>query len=112
MSRPCLAQLPRHLRLLSPPNQPTPSIITNQLIPFFWYGWTVDKDVFWIVPILGLLPFGFGVMGIMAGVQTYFIDSGGMYAASAMAGLTVIRCLFAAFLPLVGPPMYTKLGLG
>lgn len=81
-------------------------------ISFFWYGWTVYFKVFWIVPILGLMPFGFGVMGIMAGVQTYFIDSGGMYAASAMAGLTVCRCLFAAFLPLAGPSLYRSLGLG
>lgn len=81
-------------------------------ISFFWYGWSAEKKTHWIVPILGLLPFGFGTMGIFAAIQTYFIDAAGVYAASAMAGLTAIRCLFAAFLPLAGPKMYASLGLG
>ena len=81
-------------------------------ISFFWYGWSADKKTHWIVPILGLLPFGFGTMGIFAAIQTYFIDAAGVYAASAMAGLTAVRCIFAAFLPLAGPPMFAKLGLG
>lgn len=81
-------------------------------ISFFWYGWSAEKHVHWIVPILGLLPFGFGTMGIFAAIQTYFIDAAGQYAASAMAGLTAVRCLFAAFLPLAGPYMYASLGLG
>ena len=81
-------------------------------ISFFWYGWAADKHAHWIVPILGMLPFGFGTMGIFAAIQTYFIDASGQYAASAMAGLTAVRCLFAAFLPLAGPYMYASLGLG
>jgi multidrug resistance protein len=81
-------------------------------ISFFWYGWTAEKKTHWIVPILGMLPFGFGTMGIFAMIQTYFIDAAGVYAASAMAGLTAVRCIFAAFLPLAGPPMFSKLGLG
>lgn len=32
-------------------------------ITFFWYGWAVDQHVHWIVPIIGLFPFGFGMMG-------------------------------------------------
>lgn len=78
----------------------------------FWYGWTAEYGVFWIVPILGLIPFGFGLMGIMIPVQTYFIDVGGPFAASAMAGLTAFRCLFGALLPLAGPRMFEVLGLG
>ncbi|KAJ9292879.1 hypothetical protein DTO271G3_8326 [Paecilomyces variotii] len=81
-------------------------------ISFFWYGWSADKHVHWIVPIIGLLPFGFGMMGIYAPIQTYFIDVSGQYAASAVAGLTAMRCLFGAFLPLAGPSMYDRLGLG
>jgi multidrug resistance protein len=81
-------------------------------ISFFWYGWSADKHAHWIVPILGLLPFGFGTIGIFTAVQTYFIDASGQYAASAMAGLTATRCLFAGLLPLAGPYMYASLGLG
>ncbi|PYH99774.1 hypothetical protein BO71DRAFT_394010 [Aspergillus ellipticus CBS 707.79] len=51
-------------------------------ISFLWYGWAADKHVHWIVPIIGLMPFGFGMMGIFAPIQTYFIDACGPYAAS------------------------------
>lgn len=81
-------------------------------ISFFWYGWSADKQVHWIVPIIGLAPFGFGMIGIFAPIQTYFIDVSGPYAASAIAGLVTVRCLFGAFLPLAGPSMYSALGLG
>ncbi|OSS45792.1 hypothetical protein B5807_09675 [Epicoccum nigrum] len=84
------------------------------LIPvsFFWYGWTAYYKVHWIVPIISLVPFGFGVMGIFAPLQTYMIDCFPQYAASAIAGMTCLRCLFGAMLPLAGPSMYKTLGLG
>lgn len=81
-------------------------------ITFFWYGWTADKGVHWIVPIIGLIPFGFGMMGIFIPIQTYTIDSFPTFAASGIAALTVSRSLFGAFLPLAGPSMYASLGLG
>ncbi|KAH6716781.1 major facilitator superfamily domain-containing protein [Leptodontidium sp. 2 PMI_412] len=81
-------------------------------ITFFWYGWSADKGVHWIVPIIGLIPFGFGMMGIFIPIQTYTIDSFPTFAASGIAALTVSRSLFGAFLPLAGPSMYTALGLG
>jgi MFS family permease len=81
-------------------------------ISFFWYGWAADKHVHWIVPIIGLFPFALGMIGIFLPIQTYFIDVGGKYAASSVAGLTALRCLFGAFLPLAGPAMYSSLGLG
>ncbi|KAL3488221.1 major facilitator superfamily domain-containing protein [Aspergillus germanicus] len=82
-------------------------------ISFFWYGWSAHYTTQWIVPIIGLAPFGFGMIGIFAPIQTYFIDvSGKSAAASAIAGLVAVRCLFGAFLPLAGPRMYEALGLG
>lgn len=81
-------------------------------ISFFWYGWATEKKAHWIVPIIGLLPFGFGMMGIFAPIQTYLIDAFPQYAASAVAGLTALRCLFGAVLPLGAPAMYENLGLG
>jgi MFS family permease len=66
----------------------------------------------WIVPIIGLIPFGFGMMGIFIPIQTYVIDSFPLFAASGIAALTVSRSLFGAFLPLAGPAMYESLGYG
>lgn len=81
-------------------------------VTFFWYGWAAKYQVFWIVPILGLVPFGFGMIGIFMPIQTYIIDSFPEFAASAIAALTTSRSLLGALLPLAAPSMYAKLGLG
>lgn len=31
----------------------------------FWYGWTVEKNVHWIVPMIATTFFAFGLMGVM-----------------------------------------------
>ncbi|KJR83439.1 MFS multidrug transporter [Sporothrix schenckii 1099-18] len=81
-------------------------------ITFFWYGWSADKQVHWIVPVLGLFPYGFAVIGVWQPSQAYVIDAYGHYAASATAAFTVFRSVVAAFLPLAGPTMYATLGVG
>jgi multidrug resistance protein len=89
-------------------------IVFASLLPisFFWYGWSVDKNVHWIVPIIGMLPYGIGLMGVFLPVQTYIIDSYQEYAASANASLTTVRSLVGAVLPLAGPQLFKALGLG
>lgn len=81
-------------------------------ISFFWYGWSVNASTHWIVPIIGLFPFGFGNVGIFGTLQTYVIDAYPMYAASGIAAITTCRSFFGAFLPLGGPYMYDALGYG
>ncbi|KAH7017677.1 putative MFS multidrug transporter [Ilyonectria destructans] len=81
-------------------------------ITFFWYGWAADKAVHWIVPVIGLIPFGLGVVGIWLPIQAYLIDAYSQYAASALAAFSVLRSVVAAFLPLAGPQMYASLGVG
>jgi len=91
-------------------------------VTFFWYGWSAEKGVHvsliimspsrrklinfkWIVTVIGLIPFGFGMLGIFVPIQTYTIDPFPTFAASGVAALTVSRSLFGAFLPLAGPSM-------
>ena len=81
-------------------------------ISFFWYGWSTKAHAHWIVPIIGLFPFGAGTIGIMFPIQMYLIDAFPRHAASAVAALTAARCLFGAVLPLAAPSMYDNLGLG
>ena len=81
-------------------------------ISFFWYGWSADKKAHWLVPIIGMVPFSFGMIGIFLPIQTYLIDCFTTYAASAIAALTASRSLVGALLPLAGGPMYKSLGLG
>ncbi|KAL2785519.1 major facilitator superfamily domain-containing protein [Aspergillus keveii] len=89
-------------------------IIFSSILPisFFWYGWSVEKEVHWIVPIIGMFPFGVAMMGVYMPIQTYVIDCYPKYAASANATLTATRSLVGALLPLAGPAMFSDLGLG
>ncbi|KAI1475591.1 MFS general substrate transporter [Daldinia eschscholtzii] len=71
-------------------------------LAFFWYGWSAQVKTHWIVPILGLFPLGFGVIGVFMPTQAYIIDAYPSYAASGIAAFTVLRSVIAAFLPLLG----------
>lgn len=81
-------------------------------ITFFWYGWSADQHTNWIVPVIGLAPFGAGIIGVWLPIQTYIVDAYPQYAASGLAAFAVLRSTVAAFLPLAGPQMYAKLGVG
>ncbi|RAH57950.1 MFS multidrug transporter [Aspergillus piperis CBS 112811] len=81
-------------------------------ISFFWYGWSAKYEVQWIVPIIGMAPFGIGMLGVYMPIQTYVIDCYPAYAASANAALTATRSLVGAVLPLAGPKLFSSLGLG
>ncbi|KAG4221309.1 hypothetical protein PC116_g30215 [Phytophthora cactorum] len=81
-------------------------------IGLFIYGWTTNFGVHWIVPMLGVLIFAAGLMGVMSCVQNYLLDTYIQYAASVTAAMTVLRSLMGALLPLGGLDMYNALGLG
>ena len=81
-------------------------------IGLFIYGWATDKHVHWIVPLIGTVLVGGGVMGCMIPTSTYLIDAFQLYAASAIAANAMVRSLLGAVLPLGGLNLYNKLGLG
>ena len=99
-------------------------------IGLFLYGWTADKKVHWIVPIIGSGFVGAGMFAVFVSslvsrwgrdgltnceqmpTQTYLVDAFTVYAASVSAASTVFRSLFGALLPLAGNSMYDALGLG
>lgn len=76
------------------------------------YGWTTDKHVHWIVPMIGTGITGFGMIGLVMCIQTYLIDAFMVYAASATAANAVLRSVLGALLPLCALDMYDSLGLG
>ncbi|KAH6665542.1 major facilitator superfamily domain-containing protein [Halenospora varia] len=84
------------------------------LIPIglFIYGWTAEKKVMWIAPIIGTAFVGAGMMATFIPTQAYLVDAFPLYSASAVAANTVLRSVAGAFLPLAGPRMYATLGLG
>ncbi|KAJ5551253.1 major facilitator superfamily domain-containing protein [Penicillium sp. DV-2018c] len=89
-------------------------IYLSPLLPiaFFWYGWSSEKGISWVVPVLGLVIFGIGFECIWLPTQAHIVDAYSQHAASALAALSVMRSVVAAFLPLAGPRMYQKLGIG
>ena len=91
-----------------------PLVPGSALIPIglFWYGWSAEAHVHWIMPIIGTAWVGLGLIATFMCIQTYMIDCFTIYAASAIAANTVLRSLMGAFLPLAGPDMYDALGLG
>jgi hypothetical protein len=83
------------------------------LIGIFWYGWSADRDVHWILPIFGTVFIGMGALVLSSSAQLYMMDMfGPQDAASALAALTLLRNASGAFLPLAAEPLYKRLGLG
>ncbi|KAF3761189.1 MFS general substrate transporter [Cryphonectria parasitica EP155] len=76
------------------------------------YGWTADKHVHWIVPMIGNGIMGCGMMGVFMCCQTYLVDAFTQHAASATAANAVLRSTLGAVLPLCGLQLYDALGLG
>lgn len=64
------------------------------------------------MPIIGSALVGLGTVAVVMPVQAYLIDAFPLHAASVSAANTIFRSLLGAFLPLVGPRMYTTLGQG
>ncbi|KUM64156.1 hypothetical protein ACN42_g2937 [Penicillium freii] len=76
----------------------------------FIFGWTVQYRIQFVVPILGTALVGLGLAATSISLQTYIVDSFGIYAVSAISAMMVVRNTTAAFLPLAGPPLFDALG--
>ena len=76
------------------------------------YGWTAEKHVHWIAPMIGTGLQGFGMMGLFMSVQAYLVDAYSAHAASVTAANAVLRSILGAILPLFGLEVYDSLGLG
>lgn len=83
------------------------------LIPVgeLWFAWTcAPASIHWIAPILAGVVFGAGNTGVFIYATNFLANSYGMYAASAMAGNSVIRSVMGGVMPIVGTYLYAGLG--
>jgi MFS family permease len=89
-------------------------IPASLLVPIglFWYGWSAQAQVHWIVPNIGACIFCAGTIIGFQCIQTYLVDSYTRYAASAIAAATVLRSLAGFGFPLFAPAMYNVLDFG
>ncbi|THU97778.1 MFS general substrate transporter [Dendrothele bispora CBS 962.96] len=93
------------------PEMRIPALFVGSLfvpIGLFWYGWSAQARVHWIMPIIGSGIFGFGEY---LPAQLYLVDSF-TYAASALAAASVLRCLLGFAFPLFAAQMFNAMGLG
>ncbi|CAA7264391.1 unnamed protein product [Cyclocybe aegerita] len=96
------------------PEMRIPALVLGSLfipIGLFWYGWSAQAKLHWIMPIIGTGIFGFALMTTFLPIQLYLVDAF-TYAASATAASAVFRSMLGFAFPLFGQQMFDKLGEG
>lgn len=79
-------------------------------ISLFWFAWTTYTSINPAVPVLATALWGWSFYTILLMTYTYTEDSYKQYAASALAGLGLIRNIAGAGFPLFGDQMFENLG--
>ncbi|KAL6237566.1 hypothetical protein BDW75DRAFT_238177 [Aspergillus navahoensis] len=103
----------KHAGFAPPEARLPPCFVGSVAIPIslFWFAWTTSpSSIHWIVPIIAIAPFGFGIVLVFVSVISYLVDAYTIYAASVLAANSVLRSLFGAAFPLFTTQMYDNLG--
>lgn len=84
------------------------------LIPIglFWYGWSAEARLHWIMPDIGTAIFGCGFILMVQAMGAYILDCFGKYTASASAASQVLGMVAGFVLPIFAPALYHRLGWG
>ncbi|KAG0709504.1 multidrug resistance protein 4 [Suillus ampliporus] len=96
------------------PEMRVPGLMFGSLfvpVGLFWYGWSAQAGIHFMMPIIGTAIFGFGLMLTFLHIQLYLVDTF-IYAASAIGASSTFRSLLGFAFPLFGQQMYTALGYG
>ncbi|KAL4912728.1 MFS general substrate transporter [Aspergillus aurantiobrunneus] len=89
------------------------SMLGSILMPasLFWFAWTAQQSVHWMVPIVGAAFFGAASILIFVSCVLYLTDVyGAAYGASAMAANGLLRYAMGGSFPFFIPAMYRNLG--
>lgn len=78
----------------------------------FWFGWTANPNIHWIVPSIAIAVFLAGIFVIYLAVFNYLADAYGQYASSALAAQSMCRNLLAGAFPLFTVQMFENLEYG
>jgi len=81
-------------------------------IGLFWYGWSAQAKLHWVMPNIGAGLFCMGTVVGFQCIETYIVDVYTSYAASALAAATVLRSLCGFGFPLFAPAMFDALDFG
>jgi MFS family permease len=76
------------------------------------YGWIAEFRLPVPLLLVSVAILGFTLLLTIIPLQAYIVDSFGLFSASAMTGVIVLRCLAGTFLPLSTGPLVEHLGYG
>lgn len=76
------------------------------------YGWIAQLRLPVSLLLLSVAMMGFTLLLAALPMSAYVVDATGLYSASAMTGVIVLRCLTGTFLPLASGPLADQLGYG
>jgi hypothetical protein len=84
------------------------------LIPLslFWFAWTVQLHLHWIVSISSTFYYGIGQVAIFNSTQNYYIDAFEKYAASAIAAGALFWSVIGCVMQLFTPSLIDNVGVG
>ncbi|KAH8804175.1 multidrug resistance protein 4 [Flagelloscypha sp. PMI_526] len=80
-------------------------------IGLFWYGWSANPSIHWIMPIIGTGIFAFAQMMTFLPIQLYLVDTF-TFAASATSAASVFRSLLGFIFPLFASQLFNGIGIG
>ncbi|CEJ93268.1 Putative Polyamine transporter 3 [[Torrubiella] hemipterigena] len=81
-------------------------------VGLFWYGWSAEHKLPWIMPDIGAACFMAGGVLCSICINAYIIDTYGDSAASAIAAVATLRSLAGFSFPLFAPYVFNALGYG
>ncbi|MCJ1404639.1 hypothetical protein MMC11_007865 [Xylographa trunciseda] len=98
----------------TPEHRLPPMILGSFVFPvgLFIYGWTLRAGIPWIIPLIGSAVMGFGLLVTVIPAESYLVDAYTSQSAAAVAACSSLKSVSGAVLPLAGPPLYARLGLG
>ena len=98
----------------TPEDRLTPLTIGATILPgaLLLYGWSIEKELHWVVPIAGSALAAFATMYSYIPVSIYVVEVYTLHTASATGVMTIIRSAISAVVPLAAEPLYARLGYG
>lgn len=99
---------------IKPKHRIPPMIVGGVIAPasLFLYGWTVEKRIHWIAPVIATGMLAFSVVIIALSAYGYIADAFPKQVASAMTSTIIAQSVIGALMPLAGPSLNVHLGVG
>lgn len=84
-----------------------PTMFSAMLLPigYFYYGWTSNPKILWVVPLFAGIPLGFAIVSVLVASSLYMLNLYKADATSVFATLNMLRTGIGVAFPLFLPPL-------